>query len=109
VNPYQHAKMLVSGTKSVGKGIGKGASAIGKAGKGIGQGLGKVGGAIGKLGIGIGKQVLANYLGPGNQAIAPQALSIREGGGGLSLKSPIVLGGAAVLGLGALYMVSRKR
>jgi hypothetical protein len=101
VNPVQHFKML----KTAGAGAGK---AIGKAGKGVGSALGKAGGVLGKIAGKVGERVLSAYLPQQQQAQGIQhGLSLQKEG--LSLTSPIVLGGLGLAGVGTVLLLARKK
>jgi hypothetical protein len=83
------------GFKTIGKGIGKGALAVGKVGV-------KVGGQLAK-------NTLSTYLGPGQQQTqAPDGGQGGGGGPGFNWKSPIVIGGAAVAVVGGVLLLRRK-
>lgn len=100
--------------KKIGKGIGKGAKAVGKGAKTVGKTVGKGAKVVGKAGVAIGtqvgKQALATYL--GQPQPNPTALTVVDPGTGapsINWRSPIVLGGGAAVALGAVFLLSRKK
>jgi hypothetical protein len=89
--------------KKLVKGVGKGLSAVGKT-------LGKGALAVGKVGLSIGKGALQSYIGTGG-GVAPVSQQLVQQpvvkGSDFNWKSPIVIGGGAVVGLGLVYALTR--